>query len=255
MFSNGFAANNIRLCGLSEYYFTQSAQNTTQVNITDSNNSYMRFNVNTSGYPCTLNVMTNMSNVEVSHDGVTVPHTYVDDGVVFTATDNTTYEVHSVSSSLVANFTSNLTSGNVPFTVQFNDTSTGNPTSWDWNLGDGTYSNIQNATHTFTTAGLYHVTLTASKSGVSSTITKDIIVSEQPVFPVANFSANVSEGFAPLSVQFNDSSENSDTVSWDFNNDGISDSQEINPIHEFTTQGIYTVNLTATNVNGTDSKL
>ncbi|HWQ47462.1 MAG TPA: PKD domain-containing protein [Methanosarcina sp.] len=97
MFSNGFAANNIRLCGLYEYYFTQSAQNTTQVNITDSNNSYMRFTVNTSGYPCTLNVMTNVSNIEINHDGVNVPYTSVDDGVIFTATDNTTYELHSVS--------------------------------------------------------------------------------------------------------------------------------------------------------------
>ena len=38
--------------------------------------------------------------------------------------------------------------------------------------------------------------------------------------PIANFSANTTEGFAPLSVQFTDLSENATSVSWDFNNDG-----------------------------------
>ncbi|MGB9940735.1 PKD domain-containing protein [Methanosarcina sp.] len=253
MFSNGFAANNIRLCGLNEYYFTQSAQNTTQVNITDSNNSYMRFTVNTSGYPCTLNVMTNISNVEVSHDGVTVPYTSVDDGIVFTATDDTTYVLRPVSASPVANFTSNLTSGNVPLTVQFNDTSTGSPTSWDWNFGDGTYSNMQNTTHSFTTARIYNVTLTVSGRGRSSAITRSITVSEIPLYPVANFSTNIIEGFAPLTVQFTDLSENATSVNWDFNGDGNSDSDDRNPVYEFTIPGNYTVNLTATNENGTDS--
>ena len=71
----------------------------------------------------------------------------------------------------------------------------------------------------------------------------------------ANFTSNVTSGYAPLTVQFNDSSENATSVSWDFNGDGISDSAERNPIHRFTTPGNYTVNLTAINVNGTDSKL
>ena len=71
--------------------------------------------------------------------------------------------------------------------------------------------------------------------------------------PVANFTANTTEGFAPLSVQFTDSSENAASVTWDFG-DG-SNSEDRNPVHEFTTQGIYTVNLTASNENGTASKL
>jgi len=42
-------------------------------------------------------------------------------------------------------------------------------------------------------------------------------------------------------------------VSWDFNGDGVSDSTERTPIHRFNTSGIYTVNLTAININGTNS--
>jgi PKD repeat protein len=40
----------------------------------------------------------------------------------------------------VANFTGNLTTGAVPLTVTFADTSTGNPTGWAWYFGDETYT-------------------------------------------------------------------------------------------------------------------
>ncbi|WP_240664687.1 DUF2341 domain-containing protein, partial [Methanosarcina sp. MSH10X1] len=58
------------------------------------------------------------------------------------------------------------------------------------------------------------------------------------VFPVANFTSNVSEGYAPLPVQFNDSSENADTVNWSFG-DG-SNSTEQDPVHTYSTAGNYT---------------
>jgi PKD repeat protein len=75
-----------------------------------------------------------------------------------------------------------------------------------------------------------------------------------PVLPVANFSTNVSEGYAPLTVNFTDMSKNAESVAWDFNGDGINDTEERNPVHEFTTIGTHTVNLTAINQNGTDLK-
>ena len=71
--------------------------------------------------------------------------------------------------------------------------------------------------------------------------------------PVANFTAYPTEGFAPAFVQFTDLSENATAWSWDFG-DGTN-STEQNPIHTYSTVGNYTVNLTAINVNGTDSKL
>ncbi|HOS82928.1 MAG TPA: PKD domain-containing protein [Methanolinea sp.] len=43
--------------------------------------------------------------------------------------------------------------------VSFTDLSTGNPTSWSWNFGDGTTSTLQNPTHTYTTPGTYTVAL------------------------------------------------------------------------------------------------
>ncbi|WP_281085436.1 NosD domain-containing protein, partial [Methanosarcina acetivorans] len=73
-----------------------------------------------------------------------------------------------------------------------------------------------------------------------------------PVVPVANFSTNVSSGYAPLAVQFTDLSEDATGRSWDFG-DG-NNSSEQNPIHSYSMVGSYTVNLTVSNPNGTDSK-
>lgn len=77
----------------------------------------------------------------------------------------------------------------------------------------------------------------------------------EPVLPVANLSTNISEGYAPFSVQFTDLSENATSKTWDFENDGITDSSAEAPVHTYTSPGTYTVNLTAVNEDGTDSKL
>ncbi|MCK9306535.1 MAG: DUF3344 domain-containing protein [Methanoculleus sp.] len=74
--------------------------------------------------------------------------------------------------------------------------------------------------------------------------------------PVANFTANVTSGDAPLAVQFTDTSTGSPTAwAWDFENDGIIDSTEQNATHTYTAAGTYAVNLTATNAAGSDSEV
>ncbi len=49
-----------------------------------------------------------------------------------------------------------------PLTIQFHDASTGSPTSWYWNFGDGTNSSVQNPTHQYNNSGTYTVNLTVS---------------------------------------------------------------------------------------------
>ena len=78
---------------------------------------------------------------------------------------------------------------------------------------------------------------------------------DSKALPVANFNTNTTSGNAPLAVQFTDISENAASRSWDFNNDGLADSNQANPVYTYTTQGTYTVNLTASNANGTASKI
>ena len=75
----------------------------------------------------------------------------------------------------------------------------------------------------------------------------------EPLLPVANFSSDVTTGNTPLSVQFTDLSEKATEWNWSFGDGNTSTEQ--NPTHTYSAAGIYTVNLTATNANGTDSKL
>ncbi|HKQ59377.1 MAG TPA: S8 family serine peptidase [Candidatus Eisenbacteria bacterium] len=64
----------------------------------------------------------------------------------------------------VANFSASQTSGVVPFTVNFTDNSSGSPTSWAWDFGDGGNDNVQNPSHQYTVPGNYTVTLTATNA-------------------------------------------------------------------------------------------
>jgi PKD repeat protein len=162
-------------------------------------------------------------------------------------------------SSPVANFKSNISSGNAPLTVQFTDLSTGSPTSWKWNFGDGGSSTQQNPTHAYTAAGTYTVNLTASSaSGANSKLATITVLnnggtSTAPILPVANFNSNVTTGIVPLSVKFTDLSKNATGWNWSFGDGGSSTQQ--NPTHIYTVAGTYTVNLTVSNANGTNSKL
>ena len=155
---------------------------------------------------------------------------------------------YSLATSPVANFTANRTAGLAPLAVQFNDTSIGDPTAWLWSFGDNTTSTEQHPIHTYTTAGVYTVSLTATNAGGSSTETKtDYITVLEP--PVAVFTANVTEGNMPLAVRFIDQSAGNVTAwFWDFG-DGAT-STEQSPIHVYTAAGAYTVSLNASNAYG-----
>jgi PKD repeat protein len=74
--------------------------------------------------------------------------------------------------------------------------------------------------------------------------------------PVAAFTADVTSGAAPLTVNFSDqSTENPTAWAWDFGNDGAVDSAIQNPSHTYRAAGTYTVKLTVTNGIGSDSKV
>jgi beta propeller repeat protein len=101
------------------------------------------------------------------------------------------------------NFTSNVTSGTAPLTVLFitGDYAYG----WDWNFGDGTYSDNRTPVHTYSKPGKYTVKLRSYDVGGQSMITKhNYITVTDPSVPLADFSANVTSGPAPLVVLFTD---------------------------------------------------
>jgi PKD repeat protein len=74
--------------------------------------------------------------------------------------------------------------------------------------------------------------------------------------PVAAFSATPLTGAAPLPVQFTDASTGDTTSwSWDFQNDGTTDSTARNPQFTYTRAGTYAVRLTAANAHGSDAEV
>jgi PKD repeat protein/streptogramin lyase len=60
--------------------------------------------------------------------------------------------------------------------VQFTDTSTGAPTGWAWDFGDGATSSDQNPTHTFTAERDHDVKLTVTNDGGSDSITVTVTI-------------------------------------------------------------------------------
>ncbi len=125
--------------------------------------------------------------------------------------------------------------------IQFNDSSTGGPTSWAWNFGDGATSTVQNPSHAFAAAGTYTVALTAGTSSASNRTTRSVTVASTLA---ASFTFSPASPIVNQAVQFTDKSSGGPTSwSWNFGDGATSAAQ--NPSHVFAAAGTYTVALTA----------
>ncbi len=157
-----------------------------------------------------------------------------------------------------ANLNTNVISGTAPLAVQFTDISENSLSrSWDIDNDGIPDSNSKSFTHLYEVPGNYTVTLTVINEYGTSSKTQQIIVEapgKDKNLPLANFSSNITNGYAPLSVQFTDLSQNATARSWDFTNDGTADSGDSNPAYTYTVPGTYTVNLTVSNTNRITSK-
>ena len=151
----------------------------------------------------------------------------------------------------VADFTADPTEGCLPLDVQFTDLSSGNPTYWYWEFGDGNYANDQNPLHTYTAPGIYSVYLYVENAGGGNWAYKWDYITVRDI-PAASFAADPTSGFPPLTVQFYDYSYGLPTArSWEFGDGGTSVDQY--PAHTYVDTGIYTVTLTVSNDCGTDT--
>jgi PKD repeat protein len=95
---------------------------------------------------------------------------------------------------LNADFTANTMTGQWPIQVSFTDISSGNPTSWKWNFGDGNSSIEQNPKHTYNNTGLYDVKLIACNGNVCDTTVKQDYINVLPNGMIevgANLSAKI----------------------------------------------------------------
>ena len=141
------------------------------------------------------------------------------------------------------------TAGCINTPVNFSNATSPAPLSSLWNFHDGTPNSSQpNATHTFTTAGTYIVTLTNTYANCTSTSSDTITIGGNlvPAFTAAPTGACQ----APLAVQFTDQTSPVPTQwTWDFG-DGSPTSNQQNPLHQYNSTGSFDVKLTATAAGG-----
>lgn len=144
-----------------------------------------------------------------------------------------------------ANFTASPTDGCTPFTVQFTDLSTNDPTNWNWSFPGGTPSSStqRNPIITYKVYGVFDVTLRATNPYGSNTLTQTRLIYANSK-PVASFTKVIIDKF----VYFTNTSQYGGTYEWDFG-DGES-SNDDNPIHEYANDGVYDVVLRAENECG-----
>lgn len=158
-------------------------------------------------------------------------------------------------SELVAGFDAAPLSGDAPLKVTFTDTSTGNPSSWSWDFGDGSSgSSEKSPSHIFQKEGSYIVTLTVSNEFGSDKISQNIIVNkaDESVKPEALAGVSQKDTSDPFTFRFADYSYNpGGTRVWDFG-DGTS-STEAFTTHTYTKPGTYKIILTVKNSVGSDT--
>ncbi|MEZ4659733.1 MAG: Calx-beta domain-containing protein [Caldilineaceae bacterium] len=81
-----------------------------------------------------------------------------------------------------ADFVTDVEAGLAPLLVQFHDESSGAPTDWQWDFGDGAASTAQHPTHLYATPGAYSVTLRVSNgAGADSVVRKNLIIANSPL--------------------------------------------------------------------------
>ncbi|MBN1811580.1 MAG: PKD domain-containing protein, partial [Anaerolineae bacterium] len=149
----------------------------------------------------------------------------------------------------VADFSAEPLIGIAPLTVTFTNASIG-ADNYLWDFGDGTTSSIGSPVHVYTATGIYTVALTATGLGGMDTLERlDYITIYGP--PAADFSASPTSGEAPLTVVFTNTSTNATSYAWDFGDGGTS--VEESPAYTYTTAGTYTITLTVTGPDGSDT--
>ena len=118
-----------------------------------------------------------------------------------------------------------------------------------WQLGEGTPQTGIGVLHTYSSLGLYQVSLSVTDdSGV--TVVKPVAVWVHPALALTA-SSNATQGLAPVGLSFStqvSGGQSPYTFSWDFG-DGLTSARP-NPIHNYTIPRVYRVEVTVTDSLG-----
>jgi len=127
----------------------------------------------------------------------------------------------------------------------------GNPAEYNWSISEqpswlsieATTGKLSGTPPAGSAGNTYTFTVSVTDGQQTASKQFELVVKQPP--PTADFVANVTIGTAPLTVTFIDKSVGTVTQwQWDFDNDGVTDSTDKNPIWAYTSPGWYTVRLT-----------
>ena len=179
----------------------------------------------------------------------------------------------------IINFVSGVQTSFNPIIVKFTESSSdpdGFIEKWDWNFGDSseifstTSSASKNPSHQYANPGVYDVTLTVTDNGLADgsnkktaqkTIQIEVFGPPANKPPIASFNVDNNNSFAPLQVNFTDTSIDTDGFIikwlWEFETNIFrefnSQTYQKTVGYTFTKSGTYTVKLTVTDNNGLTS--
>ncbi|HEC87970.1 MAG TPA: PKD domain-containing protein [Thermoplasmata archaeon] len=138
--------------------------------------------------------------------------------------------------------------------IQFMDNSSdedGYIVNYTWQFGDGNISYEKNPVHKYSKNGVYNAELCVrDNKNATSLIKKPVVILN--VLPHVNFSWNPSKPTINDYIQFMDNSSDEDgyivNYTWQFGDGNIS--YEKNPVHKYSKQGVYKVQLTIMDDDG-----
>ena len=142
----------------------------------------------------------------------------------------------------LAAFTADVTNGCFPLTVNFTDPNE-TTTAWEWTFENGipATSNLKNPTSAFLTEGTHSVTLIATTPDGTFTLSQPDFIVTTPL-PTINVQFSIVND---STVVFSSNSSNATNFVWDFGDGNTS--SEANPTHTYSSGGLVTVTLVATN--------
>jgi len=138
---------------------------------------------------------------------------------------------------ITAGFTTDVTDGCHPVTVNFTNTSTGNTDRYKWTLGDGNSSADVSPTHTYINTGMTDLTFHVEMVAISPFYCTDTVETDISVYPYleAAFAIDTFQGCSPLTIGIdNNSAGYIEEYQWTFGDGTSSNTSAASFSHTYT---------------------
>ncbi|MEO8771581.1 MAG: PKD domain-containing protein [Ferruginibacter sp.] len=187
----------------------------------------------------------------------TVYHTYITAGVftvsvhaINNCTDTTAIRTITVYPTPSTAFTASSYNTCIGQQVLFTNQSV-NANASQWQFGDGATSILVDPVHTYTTPGLYTVTLISYHNNPDGSACTDTLLQQVQVTATlpGNMTASATSGTCvPFTIDFTNNDTPSATANWDFGDGNTASGDNVS--HTYTSPGVYTVTLVVTAPGG-----